>query len=123
MNDSLSSVKRAFDAWRLGRANRSERIPESLWGMAIALYPEYKRSTICDNLRLNGGAFKARLLQRNEVLPSNQGFVLAVPSAREPSATINREIRLNLHGRERDVSLCFDMHALGEVMSQLREWL
>ena len=58
---TLESAEEAFRQWRDQRNTRLESIPETLWSMALGLYPQYKRSKICRCLRLSGGQFKERL--------------------------------------------------------------
>ncbi len=72
----LASAKLAFEQWRMQRSSRSESIPEDLWEMAKSLYPYYKRSTICQQLRLSGTDFRQRLEESCHRLPES-GFVLA----------------------------------------------
>ena len=116
MNDlTLASVEEAFQQWRAGRRNRTEPIPEALWTMALGLYPQYKRSKICRHLQLSGGQFKQRLDSNTET-GSNNGFVMA--SRDEPKAIpeLNPEIQLTLQGHTRSMTLCFDVHALAQIL-------
>lgn len=115
---NLLSVEEAFQQWRAGRHSRTEPIPEELWSMALGLYPPYQRSKICRHLHLSGGQFKKRLDSDTET-GSNNGFVLA--SRDEPKAMpeLNPEIQLTLQGQTRSMTLCFDMGALGQVLSHV----
>jgi hypothetical protein len=87
--------------------------------MALGLYPQYKRSKICRMLRLSGGQFKERLDAGPHAFPST-GFVLAsnkevVKATPVPSP----EIQLTLQGQSRSMTLCFDVHALGQVLAHV----
>lgn len=116
MNDlNLSSVEAAFQQWRAGRDSRTESIPEELWSMALGLYPQYQRTKICRHLQLSGGQFKQRS-ERVRETGENHGFVLA--SRDDPQATpeLNPEIQLTLQGSTRTMTLCFDVHALAQVL-------
>ena len=73
---TLESVESAFCEWRAQRIRRTEATPEYLWVMAERLYPEYKRSKICHQLRLSTRKFNSRLKNR-DCAPSDKGFVLA----------------------------------------------
>ena len=118
---TLESAEEAFRQWRDQRSNRVESIPEMLWSMALGLYPQYKRSKICRILRLSGGQFKERLdagphpfLSTGFVLASNKEVVKATPIP-SPSP----EIQLTLQGQARSMILCFDVHALGQVLAHV----
>jgi len=111
----LASVGESFQQWRAGRHSRTEVIPEALWSMALGLYPQYKRSKICRHLQLSGGQFKQRL-DNDRGTPANHGFVLA--SRDEPKAMpqASPEVRLTLQGPTRSMTLCFDVHALAQIL-------
>lgn len=117
-NLNLASVEKAFEEWRCRRYSRSEPIPEDLWSMALGLYPQYKRSRICDVLRLSGTQFKQRLEGSGDTR-LNSGFVLASHDEVKASRLANTEIQLTLQGQARSITLCFDMQALGQVLSQV----
>ena len=94
---------------------RLESIPETLWSMALGLYPQYKRSKICRCLRLSGGQFKERLESDGHPFPST-GFVLASKEVAKETPIPSQKIQLTLHGQARSMTLCFDMHALAQVL-------
>jgi hypothetical protein len=75
-NISIESVEASFHQWRSQRSSRAELIPEYLWNMALALYPQYNRSKICHRLGLKGGQFKQRLDNFCPAL-TDTGFILA----------------------------------------------
>lgn len=111
---TLESAEEAFRHWREHRSSRKESIPEALWSMALELYPQYLRSTICQRLRLSGSQFKRRLAAC-DVSSRGRGFVLA--SCDEDKAMlVGTEIQLTLQGQARSMTLCFDMHALAHVL-------
>lgn len=115
MNDlNLSSVEAAFQQWRTGRDSRTESIPEELWSMALGLYPQYQRTKICRHLQLSGGQFKQRLERRET--GENHGFVLASRDESQIIPELNPEIQLTLQGSTRTMTLCFDVHALAQVL-------
>jgi hypothetical protein len=58
---SIESAEASFHQWRVQRSSRAELTPEHLWNMALGLYPQYKRSKICRQLRLSRAQFKQRL--------------------------------------------------------------
>ena len=115
---TLASVEEAFQQWRTGRYSRAELIPEALWSMALALYPQYKRSKICRHLQLSGGQFKQRL-DNDRDTRANHGFVLA--SRDEPKATPEPtpKVQLTLQGHTRSMTLCFDVHALAQILPHI----
>ncbi len=115
---TLESAEEAFRQWRDHRSSRVESIPEMLWSMALGLYPQYKRSKICRILRLSGGQFKERLEASGHPLPST-GFVLASREVVKATPIPRPEIQLTLQGQARSMTLCFDMHALGQVLAHI----
>ena len=112
---TLESAEEAFRQWRDQRNTRLESIPETLWSMALGLYPQYKRSKICRCLRLSGGQFKERLEADGHPFPST-GFVLASKEVVTETPIPSPKIELTLHGQARSMTLCFDMHALAQVL-------
>ena len=119
MNDlTLASVEEAFQQWRAGRYSRTEPIPESLWSMALGLYPQYKRSRICHLLHLSGAQFKRRL-EDSGGTRVNSDFVLASRDDVKVTPVVGTEIQLTLQGQTRSMMLCFDAHALGHVLSHV----
>jgi len=116
---TLESAGEAFREWRAQRSSRVDSIPEMLWSMALGLYPQYKRSKICRILRLSGGQFKERIDASPHPFPST-GFVLASNKG-EVKATLipSPEIQLTLQGQARSMTLCFDVHALGQVLAHV----
>lgn len=112
---TLASVEEAFQHWRSARHSRTEPIPEELWSMALGLYPQYQRSKICRHLKLSGGQFKQRLDNGIETR-ANHGFVMASHDAPEAALEIKSEVRLTLQGHTRSMTLCFDVHALAQVL-------
>ena len=119
---NLSSVEEAFQQWRAGRRHRAEAIPEALWSMALGLYPEYKRSIICDRLRLSGAQFKRRL-EENSTTEPQKGFVLASHDEAKSIPVPRFEFQLIVQGQARSMTLCFDMHALALVLPQVASLL
>lgn len=120
MNDvTLASVEKAFQQWRTERYSRSEPIPEALWSMALGLYPQYKRSKICHFLHLSGAQFKRRLESGDITTRVNSKFVLASRDYVKVTPVASTEIQLTLQGQTRSMTLCFDMHALAQVLSHV----
>ena len=115
-NLTLASVKEAFQTWRTERYSRAEPIPEALWSMALELYPQYNRSHICLLLRLNGAQFKRRL---DEAGDTRANFVLATHDEVKETQRVGADIQLTLKGQVRSMTLCFDVHALGHVLSHV----
>lgn len=119
MNDlTLASVEEAFQQWRSERYSRSEPISEALWSMALGLYPKYKRSEICHHLRLSGAQFKRRLENGSDT-SAKHGFVVASGDEVKSRPELNAEIQLILQGQARSMTLCFDVHALGQVLAHV----
>lgn len=119
MNDlTLASVEEAFEQWREHRSSRKELIPEKLWSMALALYPQYMRSKICHQLRLSGRQFKRRLENNGETSRTKRFVLASRDEVKEKPAPIT-EIQLTLQGQVRSMMLCFDSHALGHVLSHV----
>jgi hypothetical protein len=118
-NLTLASVEEAFKRWRDGRYSRAEPIPEALWSMALGLYPQYKRSRICHLLHLSGAQFKRRLEDGGDTRV-NSGFVMASrDDVKMTPVVASTEIQLTLQGQLRSMTLCFDAHALGHVLSHV----
>ncbi len=115
---TLESAEEAFRRWRAQRSSRLELIPEMLWSMALGLYPQYSRSKICRLLRLSGGQFKERLEAGGHPFPST-GFVLASKGAVKATPIPSPEIQLTLQSQTRSMTLCFDAHALGQVLAHV----
>ena len=116
MNDlDLASVEKAFQQWRSERYSRAEPIPETLWSCALRLYPQYKRSKICHILGLSGAQFKHRLENSGDT-PVKNGFVVASRDEIKSKPELNTEIQLTLQGQARSMTLCFDVHALAQVL-------
>ncbi len=112
---TLASVEEAFQQWRAGRHSRAELIPEALWSMALGLYPQYKRSKICRHLQLSGGQFKQRL-DNDRNTHAHHGFVLASRDEPEAAPKLNPKVQLTLQGHTRSMTLCFDVHALPQIL-------
>jgi hypothetical protein len=115
---TLELVEVAFCEWRAQRSNRLESIPENLWSMALGLYPQYKRSKICHRLRLSGSQFKRRLEGEVGSLVES-GFVLASRDKSKAKPELIPEVRLTIQGKERALTLCVAVHALGHILPQL----
>lgn len=112
---SIESVEASYNQWRQKRSNRIEPIPLKLWAMAIALYPRYKQSHICQRLHLNGGQFKKKLEASFNPVGIEDGFVTATPQMpRTPQET--REATLSLRSRDRTLSLSFSILDLPKVL-------
>ena len=112
---TLASAEEAFQQWRAGRYSRAELIPEALWSMALGLYPQYKRSKICRHLKLSGGQFKQRL-DNDRNTRANHGFVLASRDEPKAAPKPNPKVQLTLQGHTRLMTLCFDVHALPQIL-------
>ena len=112
---TLESTEASFLAWRMQRISRSESIPEHLWSMALGLYPQYKRTHICRRLRLHGGQFKQRL-DNDRDTRINHGFVLASRDEPKSMPESNPKVQLTLQGHARSMTLCFDVHALAQIL-------
>lgn len=115
---TLESAEEAFCLWRTQRRSRAELIPENLWSMALGLYPQYKRSKICEQLRLSGSQFKQRL-EGSGYTPSDNGFVLASRDEVKVNTVPNHEVQLTIQGKERSLKLCVEVHALSQILSHL----
>lgn len=118
---TIEQVKEAFEQWRLGRKNRSEVIPQALWSMAVSLYPQFKRSIICQSLGLNGAHFRQHLEKAGHVFRT-EGFVLASPKA-EGVEKQSSELCLTLIGKQRTLTINCELSSLGKVFSQLEAFL
>lgn len=60
-NISLKSVQKRFEAWRSGRANKREPIPQHLWQAAAGLCQEYSIARVSRELRLSYTDLKKRI--------------------------------------------------------------
>jgi hypothetical protein len=115
---TLELVEEAFCSWRAQRSSPSEPIPDKLWVMALTLYPEYKRSKICEQLHLSGSQFKRRLEGSSPTFADN-GFVLASKDNVKALPKPSQDIQLIIQGKERALSLCVDVHALSQLLPHL----
>jgi hypothetical protein len=115
---TIELVEAAFCEWRGKRGSRAESIPKNLWAMAVELYPKYKRSKICHRLGLSGSQFKRRL--EGEVNPlTESGFALAYRDEIKANPELITEVRLTIQGKERALTVCVEVHALGHILPQL----
>lgn len=115
---TLELVDEAFCKWRAERSSRAELIPEYLWSMALRLYPHYKRSKICERLRLSGSQFKRRL----DVEPppfADNGFVLASKDEIKVTPVPGQEIQLTIQGKERALMFCVDVRTLSHLLPHI----
>lgn len=115
---TLELVEAAFCAWRAQRSSRAELIPNNLWSMALGLYPQYKRSIICHRLRLCGSQFKNRLEGEVKALTAS-GFVLASRDEIKANPAPISEVSLTIQGKERALTVCVEVHALGYILPKL----
>lgn len=117
---TLESTEASFQKWREQRSNRTELIPEYLWSMALALYPQYNRAKICRQLRLSGGQFKQRL---EGVSPkfADTGFVLASSDEikTNPSACARADVQLAIQGKERALTFSVGVDVLLQILPYL----
>ena len=58
---TLQTVKERFEAWRSGRANKRESIPQHLWQAAAGLCREYSISRVTKCLHLSYSDLKRRV--------------------------------------------------------------
>lgn len=115
---TLESTEASFRAWRAERNSRAELIPDNLWNMALGLYPHYKRSKICRRLGLSGGQFKRRL-EGNRPACSNTGFILASRDEVNVNAKSSQNVELRVQGKERVLTLCFDLDVLPQIVTHI----
>lgn len=115
---TLESAEAAFYEWRANRISLAEKIPENLWMMALGLYPHYKRSTICERLRLSGSQFKRRL-EGDGPIAADKGFVLASRDTIQSNLMLNHDVQLTIQGKERALTLCVGLHALGQILPHI----
>ena len=115
---TLESTEASFLAWRAERNSRAELIPDNLWNMALGLYPHYKRSKICRRLGLSGGQFKRRL-EGNRPAFSGTGFVLASNDEVNVKAKSSYNVELNIQGKERVLTFCFDVDVLPQIFTHI----
>ncbi len=59
----IETVQEHFEAWRSGRANRREPIPQQLWQAAAELCRDHSISHVCRQLRLSYADLKGRVAQ------------------------------------------------------------
>ena len=109
-NTSLNSVKLTFQQWRSKRRNSAEPIPDRLWSMAISLYPKYKRSSICQQLRLSGGKFKKHLEQAEHNNLTKTGFVLAAADSKQGISSTPSDVQISISSGTRTVTISVGVH-------------
>lgn len=117
-NVTLELAEAAFCKWRDERSSRAELIPEHLWSMALRLYPHYKRSRICDRLRLSGSQFKRRL-EGEPPSFATKGFVLASKDEMKVTPALSQDIKLTIQGKERALTFCVDVYALSHILPHI----
>lgn len=115
---TIESVDAAFEEWRIKRSSRAAAIPESLWSMALGLYPQYKRSTICHKLRLSGSQFKRRL-EGSSYTGAESGFVLASNAPIKENFHPSTDVQLTIQGKERALTICVGVHTLGQILPHI----
>ena len=64
-NTALKSVQKRFEAWRSGRANKREPIPQHLWQAAAGLCKEYSIAQVSRELRLSYTDLKKKIQKDN----------------------------------------------------------
>jgi hypothetical protein len=117
-NQTLESAEEAFREWRMHRRSSVESIPENLWAMAIGLFPQYKRSAICQKLRLSGSQLKQRIEGAVSRL-TDSGFVLASRDEVESNSKPIPVVQLTIQGEVRSLTLCVDVNNLNQVLPHL----
>lgn len=117
-NISLESVEASFHQWRSQRSSRTELIPEHLWNMALQLYPQHKRSKICQQLGLSGGQFKQRLDDLHST-STDTGFVLASNDELRSTLKVCSEVQLVIQGKERSLTFSVEMDALSQILPHI----
>ena len=114
---TLESAEASFCEWRARRSSRVEPIPEHLWAMSLGLYPQYKRTEICQRLRLGGSQFKRRL--ENGGTSAGDGFVLASRDVVNINQVSNSEVQLTIQGKERVLTFCVGIQALPQILAHV----
>jgi hypothetical protein len=71
---SLEHIEQEFMNWRQERRNSREAIPQDLLDKARQLYPTYKKSVICERLKLSDKKLK-------EILDSSLFVIAQMPQA------------------------------------------
>lgn len=115
---TLELAEEAFCRWRTERRSGRESIPENLWEMALGLYPQYKRSKICEGLRLSGSQFKRRL-EGDSPRFTNAGFVLASSDEVKANTNPSPAIQLSIEGKERVLTLSVGVDALLQLLPHI----
>ncbi len=117
-SSNLDKVKHAFQQWRSQRGSTAEPIPETLWAKALNLFPQYKRSTICRELRLSGGQFKQRLAQLQQNSATNTGFVLATNTHKPVIPATSTDVQISIYGT-RTVTISAGVHDIAHIMPHI----
>jgi hypothetical protein len=100
-SDRLSTVRAAFDSWRIER-KKKQKIPDHLWQMAVSLLKFYPLSDVARELGLNhsllirqqfafkeqeslhrNSSEKTQFLELNQFLPNACGYADMVSSSLE----------------------------------------
>jgi hypothetical protein len=87
LKPDLEKVKRVFESFRAGRRGK-ERLPENLWGEAIALLGQYPLSVVCRELRLKPNYLRQRA---EAVRQGNTEKFKLHTSLKKPRATPKQE--------------------------------
>ncbi len=90
---SLESVEEKFRSWRLTR-KRGERIPASLWEMAVSLAERYSVGRISRTLHLGWPSFQKRLCQKKGI-PYKAPMTGASGQHSKPSASPFIELKIS----------------------------
>jgi hypothetical protein len=115
LSTTLEAVEESFRKWRAQRSSGAEPIPEHLWIMAVELYPQHKRSKICQRLRLGGGQFKQRL-ENSATFCAGNDFIVASRDAVKAEPVPDRNIQLRIQGKERALTFHVGVHDLAQIL-------
>lgn len=94
MQLEIAQIEQEFNQWRKIRRNSREEIPQDLLYKARKLYPAYKKSMICERLKLSDKKLKQILDSAEEPkdTPFNPFVIAKMPVAPELSTELSAEL-------------------------------
>lgn len=120
---TLEEVCAAFEFWRASRRHCKEPIPERLWVLVRALSPHYKKSTICNALKLSGGKFNEYCVvdtQKTTAISTDDGFAVGDFGAQY----FDEEIcELTLKGLHKSLQIKTTMRNVAPILSLVERYL
>jgi len=114
---SITETLQAFEAWRITRKNKREKIPDALWQMVGGLLKTHRPSKICKTLGLSG-----RQLHQRFGSSQSTDFVEAIAMHAQTGAPI-APIHCNIQGKTNRIELTLPCDQVSMILPQLAQLL